>query len=342
MLRLLLLLLCLLYSLQFLLAGGADPNTPYTLPETNQTITPLTWAAICESKGLNMTEYGYPGNMISNMLQAGANPLPDGPQHPPSALVYTKPTPFSKCNTLGACTAAEVDGIWNNTPIDTLPEGFSYGVWRELWDAQEAAFANPSLKPQPPNWLQRGMEYVCSSGQEYYNETVQGRIQQQQEEHYASMYPLHVAVPASNLSAVKQLIESGNTSVNSKDDQGLTPLQVGMECSNTDYWCWPRVNATVAEFLVSKGADVKLDVYPTTVPGYTLLHKAALHGLTRLVKVLIAGGADVNAVYYKPDDQEHTNPLTPLIEAATCDFRRSTNDGPNPDSTNGTIQALLD
>jgi hypothetical protein len=133
------------------------------------------------------------------------------------------------------------------------------------------------------------------------------------------------------------LLSSGKVDVNSKDDKGRTPLQAGMACADADYWCWPQIQPDVAEYLVSKGANVRLDVYPGS--GYTLLHKAAFHGLTRLVQALLKGGADPN---YDKDDKEHKDPQTPLTRAGSCDLRRSTNDGRQADSTKGTIQALLD
>jgi hypothetical protein len=188
--------------------------------------------------------------------------------------------------------------------------------------------------------VKRGKSYTCSSAVEYLKSEISRRKEAAEAERYARAYPLHVAVVANNLTAVKALLSSGKSDVNAKDDKGVTPLQAGMACSNTDSWCWPQVEPEVAEYLVSKGANVRLDVYPGS--GYTLLHKAAFHGLTRLVKALLKGGADPNAVYYAEDDKQRTDPQTPLTRAAYCDFRRSTNDGPGKDSTHGTIQALLD
>jgi hypothetical protein len=149
-----------------------------------------------------------------------------------------------------------------------------------------------------------------------------------------------VAVTSNNITAVKALLASGKIDVNAKDDKGFTPIMAGMDCDKSDTWCWPQIKPEVAEILVSKGAKVRLGYQPGST--YTLLHKAAFHGLTRLVKALLKGGADPNAVHYTDNDKERKHPLTPLIRAAYCDFRRSTNDGPGKDSTNGTILALLE
>jgi hypothetical protein len=56
---------------QPLLAGGADPNAPYRLPD-GRSVTPLTWAMPCEAASMNHTEYGYPGLNIETLLSAGA------------------------------------------------------------------------------------------------------------------------------------------------------------------------------------------------------------------------------------------------------------------------------
>ncbi|WIA36973.1 hypothetical protein OEZ86_008210 [Tetradesmus obliquus] len=329
-------------DLYYLLAGGTDANARYRLPD-GRTVTPLTWAALCVAAGKNNTEYGYPGFSVERLLGAGADPLPFGPSAtPPSALAYPKPHPLSRCNKLGACSAAEVqrifDASWEGGA--KFPEGFNIGYWRPLWEAQEAKAANPNTNPELADWFKRGKSYACKSADDYLKSELASRKETAEKQRYARAYPLHVAVAADNLTAVKAIMSSGKIDVNSKNDKGLTPLQAGMGCSKTDFWCWPQVGPDVAEFLVSKGANVRLDVYPGS--GYTLLHKAAFHGLTRLVRALLKGGADPNAVYYAADDKQRNDPQTPLTRAAYCDFRRSTNDGTGPDSTNGTMQALLD
>jgi hypothetical protein len=84
---------------------------------------------------------------------AGADALPDGPSKTPSTLLYPKPFPLSKCNTLGACTSAEVDRIWQQAiDSNTLPEGFTGGYWQRLWEAQERMHANPKATPALADW----------------------------------------------------------------------------------------------------------------------------------------------------------------------------------------------
>jgi hypothetical protein len=86
----------------------------------------------------------------------GADPLPFGPSNPPSALIYQKPFPLSKCNKLGACTADEIDKAndlrFQSNSGDTFPKDFNIGYWRQLWAAQEAKHANPQAKPQLADW----------------------------------------------------------------------------------------------------------------------------------------------------------------------------------------------
>jgi hypothetical protein len=57
-------------AVQALLAGGADVNARYR-PPVGRTVTPLTWAAICEGANKNNTEYGYPGFSFEVLLEAG-------------------------------------------------------------------------------------------------------------------------------------------------------------------------------------------------------------------------------------------------------------------------------
>ncbi|WIA16748.1 hypothetical protein OEZ85_013402 [Tetradesmus obliquus] len=325
-------------DLSVLLAGGADPNAPYRLPD-NRTVTPLTWAALCIAAGKNTTEYGYPYFSIADLLVAGANPLPFGPANPPSALAYPKPHPLSRCNKPGACSAVEVDRIFSGAKF---PEDFRFGAWHDMWRAQEAKLADPNAKPVEivGYSFEPGKGFACKQADQFLKSELNRREEAAEKQRYALAYPLHVAVAADNLTAVKAALASGKIDVNSKNDKGLTPLQVGMGCKERDWQCWPQMGPEVAEFLVSKGANVKLDVHPGS--GYSLLCKAAFHGLTRLVRALLKGGADPNAVCYDEDDKQRKDPQTPLTKAAACDFRLSTNDGTGPDSTNGTVQALLD
>ena len=195
--------------------------------------------------------------------------------------------------------------------------------------------SGPPAASEKPDWLKRGLEFVCETAKEDYEAAVRARAEAEADATYAKKYPLHVAVAANDLPRVKALIESGSHNVNEKDDRGLTPLQVGFDCNKTDSYCWPRIKATTADYLVSKGADVKLDFVPRgqVVPGYTLLHKAAFHGPSSLVKAILKGGADPNAIWYDDIDGKKF-PVTPLTRAAYCDFKRSTNDP-------GTFKALL-
>jgi hypothetical protein len=98
---------------------------------------------------------------------AGADPLPDGPSNTPSTLIHPKPFQLTKCNKLGACTAAEVDNIWQQAyDSDALPDGFSIGYWRPLWEAQEKLHANPKATPALADWwVTCDCTYTCSRWQ---------------------------------------------------------------------------------------------------------------------------------------------------------------------------------
>uniref|UniRef100_A0A383WDI0 Uncharacterized protein n=1 Tax=Tetradesmus obliquus TaxID=3088 RepID=A0A383WDI0_TETOB len=318
----------------YLLAGGADANALYRLPD-GRTVTPLTWAALCAAPATYNSTAGwdkrYPGFSIKLPLDAGA------------------------------CSEAEVDRLYDASWDGgaKFPEDFSYFHWWTLWGRQEAKAAGSAVKPALASWRQHHGGYD--------RELVEAALAtarawaKKAAERYARAYPLHRAVAANNLTAVTALLASGKFDVNGRDYRGLTPLQAGMACEKSDVDCWTPVEPVeiaVAEYLVSKGADVRLDVYPGS--GYTLLHKAAFRGLTRLVKVLLKGGADPNAVYYAEDDKQRKDPQTPLTRAAShCSVDEAVRDslrlhhgideselnsleGAGPDSTNGTITALLD
>ncbi|WIA36968.1 hypothetical protein OEZ86_008205 [Tetradesmus obliquus] len=150
-----------------LLTGGADPNARYRLPD-GRTVTPLTYAAICAGAGKNSTEYGHQAVSIPTLLREGADPLPFGYGTPPSALMNPKPHPLSHCNKPGACSAAEVDRIWNAawTSGKPIPGDLVYGLWRQLWDAQEAKHSNPKwqqLQMQVPGLAALGLPQCQTS-----------------------------------------------------------------------------------------------------------------------------------------------------------------------------------
>ena len=87
---------------------------------------------------------------------------------------------------------------------------------------------------------------------------------------------LKMAAPGRNVACVKILVEAG-ADVNDKDYYGTTPLARAVKGGHEE----------CVEFLLSKGADVKL-------AGLTTLMDAIHFEHTKCVSVLIEAGADVN------------------------------------------------
>ena len=336
-------------SMQALLGGGANPNAQYTIPETQITVSPLTWAIICSHNITDNSKYGYPSLGIEYLLNAGANPLLFGPDEPASALLTSVPEDLKKCNKPGACKPEDVerkvDQLFDAGDASARPD---LPAWRDVWVAQEGWYIDSAgawlekpkdYSPQGNPWITKGKDYVCERAQEGVAGVLQGRAEQAADEQYKQQYPLHVAVAANDLATARKLIESEKHDVNVKDDKGLTPLQVAMTCDPriSGWTCWPRIKNEMAEYLISKGAKVNLMAPVSgateTNGTYTLLHEAAFRGLTTLVKLFIEAGADVDAVY-----SSSRGTFTPLVSAARCDFRLSAGD----ESLNSTVAALLD
>lgn len=131
---------------------------------------------------------------------------------------------------------------------------------------------------------------------------------------------IHDAAKQGDLAKVRFLLARDPTLISSKDDSGNTPLHEAVFTAH----------AEVAEFLLSKGADVnarekngatplilaamggkveidgqggvvtlllahKADINAKSANGMTALHVAALVGHADIVKLLLAKGANVNA-----------------------------------------------
>ncbi|XP_057667659.1 putative ankyrin repeat protein RF_0381 [Diorhabda carinulata] len=105
-----------------------------------------------------------------------------------------------------------------------------------------------------------------------------------------SHHLVHVAVSNNNLDIIKMLVESG-AMVNSRDDQGQTPLMLA--CS--------RKNFAIAKYLLSHGADVNAANH---IDGKTALHVCVqdvreTKSIYQLVDLLVKYGADMNASSYQ-------------------------------------------
>lgn len=117
---------------------------------------------------------------------------------------------------------------------------------------------------------------------------------------HALAYAQIISVSATNVakssSAVRETIQertalaalllSKGVDINARDKRGVTAL----------HWAISTGKYPLAEFLIQKGADVKVSI--ATMPGAegaTPLHFAAGHGQARLVSLLLSKGADPTA-----------------------------------------------
>ncbi len=100
--------------------------------------------------------------------------------------------------------------------------------------------------------------------------------------------PLHFAADYGHREIAKLLIAEG-ADLNVRDMSEMTALQVAMFANSTE----------MAELLINKGTDLNIYLY---------LHNAAGNGYKEIAELLIAGGANVNAMSH--------NDLTPLDAAA--------------------------
>jgi len=114
-----------------------------------------------------------------------------------------------------------------------------------------------------------------------------------------SMKPIHEAVREGILGDVMRLSESED--VQGFDDGGFTPL----------HWAVFGGHVDVAGFLISKGADVdRLTKYSGSTP----LRVACSKGQSACVELLLAHGADANAI--------NRDGWTPLMTASLCGHLR--------------------
>ena len=119
---------------------------------------------------------------------------------------------------------------------------------------------------------------------------------------------LHDAVRDVELEQVKLLLAKG-AQVNEKSKYGVTPLHIAARQGQLH---WPRSGQTqpanaaaIVEILLEHGADVNVrNVHPKaasrwkTITESTPLHKAAVGGNKETMELLLAYGADVNAVVH--------------------------------------------
>lgn len=164
-----------------------------------------------------------------------------------------------------------------------------------------------SLDCHPKDGAEQIIEYLISKSADVNQKAKDGSA------------PLHRACELGELSMVKLLVSKG-ADVNAKNSDGYTPLLAAYD--HTD----------VAEFLISKDADVKAK---ETKYGMTALHHAAEAGATELVKLLISKGVDVNAkdndgytpLYLAAERRDNTDAMAALIQSGADVNIRESKDG---------------
>ncbi|TET31812.1 MAG: ankyrin repeat domain-containing protein [Planctomycetota bacterium] len=119
--------------------------------------------------------------------------------------------------------------------------------------------------------------------------------------------PLEAAICYRKTNAAKALIESG-ADVNARPGGEKTPLQMASEAGMTPimklliergakidskalFLAISNEHTEFAKFLINNGADVN----STNRFGQTVLHKASLRGMDKIIRLLINKGADINA-----------------------------------------------
>jgi len=92
---------------------------------------------------------------------------------------------------------------------------------------------------------------------------------------------IHDAAQSCDLTEVKKILSKCPDLVNTKDQNGCTPLHLATKKDCKD----------IVHFLLSSGAsvDAKLN------DNYTSLHIASKEGYLEIVELLVANGADINA-----------------------------------------------
>lgn len=141
---------------------------------------------------------------------------------------------------------------------------------------------------------------------------------------HAGRTPLHCAVLAENLDAIRLLLAAGADSSLKSVESGDTPLIMAAPMSN---------GSAVAEALLNGGADVNL----RNADGFTPLILAVNHGTTDTVRVMLAAGADPNladvsygeTALHKAASRGRLDMIVPLLDAG-AKREVMNNDGETP------------
>jgi ankyrin repeat protein len=122
--------------------------------------------------------------------------------------------------------------------------------------------------------------------------------------------PLHHAAAKGHLSAVKFLLDSGARVNQPIGTRGATPLHTAVFFGRK----------TIAELLISRGADVNVMTDAAQIPGSgmqgTPLHMAAAQGFTAIAEMLLEKGADIEG------GQAESTPLHEAVSTGRAEMVR--------------------
>jgi ankyrin repeat protein/Flp pilus assembly protein TadD len=102
-------------------------------------------------------------------------------------------------------------------------------------------------------------------------------IRENQTHLYHLLKPLHIAVQQGNLSQIRSLINQRAEAINSRDDNGQTPLHLAVISGSIE----------ICQYLIDKGAHLNTKDFD----GHTPLEKAELNRNQRIISLLLSRGA---------------------------------------------------